>query len=100
MFLPDLEKRMQSNIVEKKRVEEEMAKFHNQVAKDKKGPELDKLYPNVANPNAGIYLNNSDKINHSFVGSQSLYQKKAQTKSKMEEVKEKFDEMKIEDEKN
>jgi len=67
VFLPDLEKRMQSNIAEKKRVEEEMAKFHNQVAKDKKGPELDKLYPNVANPNAGIYLNNSDKINNFFL---------------------------------
>jgi len=85
VFLPDLEKRKQSNVAEKKRVEEEMAKFHNQVAQDKKGADLDKMYPNMANPNAG---------------SQSLYQKKAQTKSKMEEVKEKFDEMKIEDENN
>jgi len=83
VFLPDLEKRMQSNLAEKKRVEEEMSKFHNQMAQDKKS-ELDKMYPNVAKDNTG---------------SKSLYQQKAQGKTKMDEVKEKFDEMKLEDEK-
>lgn len=97
VFLPDLEKRMQNNVAEKKRVEEEMSKFHNQMAQDKKG-ELDKMYPNISNPNTG--KNNEFLIKtHSFEGSKSLYQQKAQGKTKMEEVKEKFDEMKLEDEK-
>lgn len=88
---------MQSNLAEKKRVEEEMSKFHNQLAQDKKS-ELDKMYPNVAKDNTGKreFVN---RKNQHFLGSKSLYQQKAQGKTKMDEVKEKFDEMKLEDEK-
>jgi len=82
VFLPDLEKRLQSNPAEKKRIQEEIAKFKTQFEEDKKTAELNKKYPqNINNPNTG---------------SQSIYQKGG--KDGINEVKQKFEEMKIEDE--
>lgn len=86
VFLPDLEQRMQGNGVEKKRIQEEMEKFKAQVEKDKQVMDLKK--------NKDLIENNS--------GYQSIFQKEKQAKgddkeTKIQEVKEKLEKMKIED---
>jgi len=45
VFLPDLEKRVQSNEAEKKRIEEEIGKFKTQMEKDRKVQDLSKQFP-------------------------------------------------------
>ena len=58
MFLPDLEKRLQANPAEKKRIQEEIENFKTQYEKDQKTAEMNKKYPqNVNNPNKGLIIN-------------------------------------------
>jgi len=58
VFLPDLEKRLQANPAEKKRIQEEIENFKTQYEKDQKTAEMNKKYPqNVNNPNTGLIIN-------------------------------------------